>query len=250
MPSPRHVLLDLSHRRRVLTATDLHGHFDKLQAALDAVGFDGAIDALVLNGDIVDRGPDSEAFEEWIARPGIHRTVGNHDVAMRDFLDERIDHGIMELMGAEWFLKLERSERHRVARLLEAAPHAITSVTPGGRRVGFVHADCMKDWQDTLDLLDHPMRSRRDWASDFTLQSRETIKAVRDPGMLAEIGIDADERATVHRIDHVFHGHTRVPAPLTRGNRTWFDTDACEGPVTVLDVDAWLDGIDQYRTTP
>jgi len=244
MPNPRHVLLDLSDRRRVLTATDPHGHFDKLQKALDAVGFDGVLDALILNGDIVDRGPDSAAFEKWIARPGVHRTVGNHDVAMRDFLDDRVDNGIMKLMGAEWFLKLERPEQRRVASLLEAAPHVITCLSPGGRRIGFVHADCTKDWQDTISLLDHEMRSRRDWASDFTLQSRETIKAVRDPDTLAEMGIDADSRATVAGIDHVFHGHSRVAAPFTRGNRTWFDTDACDdGPITVLDVDSWLDGI-------
>jgi serine/threonine protein phosphatase 1 len=243
MASPRHVLLDLTDRRRVLTATDPHGHFAKLQAALDAVGYDGGRDALILNGDLVDRGPESAAFEDWIARPGVHRTVGNHDVAMRDFLDDRIDHGIMELMGAEWFLGLDPAERRRVAALLEAAPHAITCITPAGRRVGFVHADCSRNWQDTLDVLDHEMRSRRDWASDFTTQSRETLRAIRNAETLSEIGIGAEERATVTGIDHVFHGHSRVAAPFTCGNRTWFDTDACEGPVTVLDVDAWLDGI-------
>ncbi|MCA4078770.1 metallophosphoesterase, partial [Pseudomonas kurunegalensis] len=40
---------------------DIHGHFTRLQAALDSAGFDPAIDRLFSVGDLVDRGPDSLA---------------------------------------------------------------------------------------------------------------------------------------------------------------------------------------------
>lgn len=49
-----------NRRGRDIAVGDVHGHFQRLQQALDAVGFDPAIDRLFSVGDLVDRGPDSE----------------------------------------------------------------------------------------------------------------------------------------------------------------------------------------------
>lgn len=48
---------------------DIHGHFTRLQVALDAVSFDPAVDRLFSVGDLVDRGPESEQVLEWLAKP-------------------------------------------------------------------------------------------------------------------------------------------------------------------------------------
>jgi serine/threonine protein phosphatase 1 len=246
MPEPGHLVLDLSDRRRVLAASDVHGEFAKLEKALDEIGFDGALDTLVIVGDLFDRGPDSMAFEKWTRREGVVFGLGNHDVLPHLLLDDRIDHGMMQDFGGEWFLALDRDERRRIAALLYDAPIAITCATPMRNRVGFVHADCTKDWDDTISLIGHEMKSKREWAFDFCLQSRETIRDVLDEARAAGGKPIPTTRADVRGIDHVFHGHTPVVNAFSHGNRTWIDTDACRGgPMTVIDVDAWLDDLDR-----
>ncbi|WP_183132684.1 metallophosphoesterase, partial [Pseudomonas amygdali] len=39
---------------------DIHGHFTRLQVALDVAGFNPAVDRLFSVGDLVDRGPECE----------------------------------------------------------------------------------------------------------------------------------------------------------------------------------------------
>lgn len=58
---------------------DVHGHFTKLQAALDAVGFNAATDRLFSVGDLVDRGPESADVDTWLAKPWFFAVQGNHD---------------------------------------------------------------------------------------------------------------------------------------------------------------------------
>jgi serine/threonine protein phosphatase 1 len=58
---------------------DIHGHFQRLQQCLEAVGFDPAVDRLFSVGDLVDRGPHSEAALDWLAQPWFHAVQGNHE---------------------------------------------------------------------------------------------------------------------------------------------------------------------------
>lgn len=58
---------------------DIHGHFTLLQKALDAVGFDQAVDRLFSVGDMVDRGPECEDVIRWLNLPWFHPVRGNHD---------------------------------------------------------------------------------------------------------------------------------------------------------------------------
>src|SRR3546814_19392841 len=63
---------------------DIHGHFSRLQALLDAVEFDPSKDRLFSVGDLVDRGPECEQALDWLARPWFHAVQGNHeDIAIR-----------------------------------------------------------------------------------------------------------------------------------------------------------------------
>lgn len=58
---------------------DIHGHFTRLQAALDTAGFDPATDRLFSVGDLVDRGPECRDVLDWLAKPWFHPVRGNHD---------------------------------------------------------------------------------------------------------------------------------------------------------------------------
>lgn len=58
---------------------DLHGCVDVLRALLHDVRFDPARDRLFSVGDLVDRGPASEAALELLDRPWCHVVRGNHE---------------------------------------------------------------------------------------------------------------------------------------------------------------------------
>jgi hypothetical protein len=66
-------------RGRDLIVGDIHGHFTKLAAALEAIGFDDSIDRLISVGDLVDRGPESLLALGWLAKPWFHAVRGNHE---------------------------------------------------------------------------------------------------------------------------------------------------------------------------
>jgi len=58
---------------------DIHGHFTRLQAALEAVDFAPEVDRLFSVGDVVDRGPESERVLDWLAQPWFFAVQGNHE---------------------------------------------------------------------------------------------------------------------------------------------------------------------------
>lgn len=243
-----HLKLDLSAHRRVLAVTDIHGEHQKLVEALRAIDYDGRQDALIINGDLVDRGPESEAVVQWVERPGVYRAVGNHDVMHQCHLDGDFSADLIAEYGGSWFLSLPPERRTILARQLSHGPLALTVKTPAGRDVGFAHADCWRDWDKHIAALKDPNAPLHIEAKRLNLWARNTITDLLDAAHKAE-GKPVAYNCQVSGIDHVFHGHSTVTRPFSHNNRTWFDTAACYpgGYLTVLDVDAWLDRIDEHR---
>ena len=233
-----HATLDLSDRGRVFAAGDVHGEYGMLDDALAQAAFDVERDALVLVGDIADRGPDSMAALDWIARPWVHRTLGNHDIMPRMRLDGDMDLRFYQMCGCQWFLDLPGTEQRRIAAVFEDAPLALTVLTPGGRRVGIAHADCLRDWDAHVAAVSDGPNRRID-VVDMSLWSKETVKGLLQARNKLR-SIDP-ETLRVANIDHVFHGHTILGAPVTIANRSWIDTGACMGgDLTVVDMDRWI----------
>lgn len=243
-----HLKLDLSAHRRVLAVTDIHGEHAKLVEALEDIGFEERLDALIINGDLVDRGPASEAVVQWLERPGIYRCVGNHDILAQCYLDGDLSADLIAEHGGGWFLALAPERQTELARQLSRGPLALTVTTPAGRNVGFAHADCWRDWRKHIAALKDPTAALHIEAKRLNLWSRHTITDLLKAAHKAK-GKPAAYTCQVSGIDHVFHGHSTVTRPFAHSNRTWFDTAACYpgGYLTVLDVDAWLDRIDEHR---
>lgn len=55
---------------------DIHGCFSKLQEQLHVIGFNEKVDRLFSVGDLVDRGPESEEFWDWLRKPWFHAVRG------------------------------------------------------------------------------------------------------------------------------------------------------------------------------
>lgn len=84
-PSSPVLRLPRNLKGRSLLVGDVHGQFSGLRAALERVGFNpDAGDRLISVGDLVDRGPESDAAIDWLAYPWFFPVRGNHeDMAIR-----------------------------------------------------------------------------------------------------------------------------------------------------------------------
>lgn len=204
----------LDARGRDLIVGDIHGGFSRLQARLDAVGFNpDAGDRLFSVGDLVDRGPESDAVLDWLDRPWFHPVLGNHEqMALRYTLGEQ-DEAEYAANGGGWFLHSSEARRDEIARRLAGLPVAIELATPGGT-VGIVHADCPAEvWSDFIDALE----SSHD--EEFLTGLVESALWSRDRCL----GWCEDE---VEGVRAVVVGHTAMMRWLTLGNVIYIDTGA------------------------
>lgn len=75
---------------RYIFVSDIHGCYDKLQAALQAVNFDEKVDTIVSVGDPFDRGPQSyEVLKFLLGCPNRILIWGNHDLDLYDLMRGR-----------------------------------------------------------------------------------------------------------------------------------------------------------------
>lgn len=82
---------------RVAVIADIHGNADALRAVLADAGARGA-EHLIVNGDVVNRGPDSvQVLGELLAREGTEFVLGNHDDLVR------LWHERSGALPADWF---------------------------------------------------------------------------------------------------------------------------------------------------
>jgi len=64
---------------KVGVITDIHGDLDGLEAALRLLRGDLAVDTVVCNGDLVDRGAEASAVVARVREANIPTVMGNHD---------------------------------------------------------------------------------------------------------------------------------------------------------------------------
>lgn len=139
---------------RDLAVGDVHGHFPRLREALDVVGFEPARDRLFSVGDLVDRGPCSEAVLQWLDQPWFHPVQGNHEaLAINHVRGRWLDYDMYRAAGGGWFLDLQPEQQVLFAERFEALPLALEIDTAQGP-VGILHADCpCLRWADLLASL-------------------------------------------------------------------------------------------------
>lgn len=199
---------------RDLIVGDIHGNFTKLQAALDAVGFDPARDRLFSVGDLVDRGPESELVLDWLAEPWFRAVQGNHDEMAVSWADGHQDAGNYMANGGAWNIGNPPELRREIAEAMRVLPLGIEIETAHGP-VGIVHAECpFDDWEKFRAAIDNPATSR-------TMIDR--IEAI---AQWSRTRIDHGDRAEVRGLRALVVGHTPVLQPKVLGNVHYIDTGA------------------------
>ena len=212
---------------RDLVVGDIHGCFSRLQAHLDAIGFDVARDRLFSVGDLVDRGPESDLAVEWLERPWFHAVRGNHeDMAIR-WPNGHMDTTNYVQNGGGWNVSNPPEKQREIADAFAALPLALDVDTSGGL-VGIVHAECpFPSWKDFTEVLVTPdlSNSLRKAIIEAALWSRERISAM--------------ENDTVAGVRAVVVGHTPVERFTSLGNTLYIDTGAVfrTRDFTILDLE-------------
>lgn len=192
---------------------DIHGDWDKVDAALLSVRFDDDVDRLFSVGDLVDRGPDSELVLEWLDKPWFHAVRGNHeDMCMQVFKGSWPVHNYIQNGGA-WFVGMTKAEQQTYVDAFSVLPHAIEIDTPEGS-IGIVHAEVPNDnWNDVENGDEESLL----WARD-----KIQYKDVR----------------SVNGIHAVYVGHTPQRTVQQLGNVYYIDTGAAwaGGTLTIMKI--------------
>lgn len=140
---------------RDLIVGDIHGHFTKLQSALDDVGFDPEKgDRLFSVGDLVDRGPESPQALDWLQKPWFHAVQGNHEDMAINWSAGGLLEGMYQVNGGGWNINNTPEASQAIADCFALMPIAIELWTNNGL-VGIVHADCpFDDWGSFIAALE------------------------------------------------------------------------------------------------
>lgn len=205
--------------------TDIHGCYHELQRQLNVLGFDESKDRLFSGGDLVDRGPQSRDFPDWLAKPWFHSVRGNHDQMVIDSVfGGREAYYIHAQNGGTWFFTLPEVEQQCMAILMQELPLAIEIDTQYGL-VGIVHAESpFDDWTRVQETLSNPDLEWYDRAEGVLMWARNKINRM-----------DTSEIRGLYRL---YVGHTPNDEVVVLGNVHYMDTGACfkKGKMTIVKI--------------
>lgn len=207
---------------RDLIVGDIHGHFSKLQLALDAIGFDPAKDRLFSVGDMVDRGPESETCLDWLARPWFKAVCGNHERMTMEYHMGMIPAGMLAMNGGAWAIGKTVDERLPFVDAFADLPVAIELETEAGL-LGIVHADCPSpDWTMFTTRL---------------AMGGDVAATAAEAAMWSRSRCDFGDTAGVKGVRAVVVGHTPFESMTSLDNVLYIDTMGWKGRAfTILDA--------------
>lgn len=193
---------------------DIHGHFTKLSQCLKALDFEPAVDRLFSVGDLVDRGPESDAATEWLEFPWFHAVMGNHeDMAIR-WPRGNMDQHNYNANGGGWNIMNPPCRQQEISDALADLPLCIHLETNYGN-VAIVHADLPAyDWAEFESL-----------AMQYeAIQSSTRRQNFMDSCMWNRGRVEQGNHTPVKGVHTVVVGHTPMDAPTLLGNVLHIDT--------------------------
>ena len=207
---------------------DIHGCFSMLQKALSDLAFDESRDRLFSVGDLVDRGPESDAALDWLDKPWFHAVRGNHEQMAIDYGNEPyFDARTYVANGGGWNVSNPRSRSMVFADAFSSLPLGIEIETDSGL-IGIVHADCpFSDWAKFRAELRTASGISLDAIENVAMWSRDRFKQARRSGV-------QDLRALIV-------GHTHMQDCIQNlGNVYFIDTGAVfdGGNLTILELES------------
>jgi len=200
---------------------DVHGHLSTLKEQLERVGFCYGCDRLFLLGDLIDRGPQSEATLDWaLSTEGVFSVLGNHEglfLARARHPAYRAQH---RKMGGRWADDLSFGAYRQLAeRCANQFPLSMT-IAYGDHTIGLVHTQSPSD----------------DWRH---VQSADYSEAHAIACTWPWDRAQGPERS-IANVSAVASGHIGTKGVVTRGNQCWIDTLEASGVLTLMRLDELL----------
>lgn len=225
---------------RYFIISDPHGHFDHIIQLLKLGGFNPLVDHLIIDGDLVDRGPASMKCLKLMFQPWVTVVRGNHEEnilrVMKNIMDAK-DWGLGRdalISGAQMLLEqspiafdwlvdwLKQNQDWsiipRIIAKLEATSHILV-VGEGANRFNVVHAN-LHDAGITSDHDIDMLNGSQDYHAFIALiESKRLAKEALTKG--AHGRIVHDKKAT---LSLTFCGHSIVPNVTSYKNHVFIDT--------------------------
>lgn len=224
MTTPLFKYFPKNHQGRDFVIGDLHGMFHTLEAMMESISFDKAVDRLFSVGDLVDRGPQSERILEFLGQPWFHAIQGNHEQLLLQSINSvSIHKAWTQRSGGAWWLTVSDVGREKIRKEIQDLPMAFEISTDTGD-IGIVHADIPigLSWQEFVKNLQH----------DPELQQHAQWSRIRHRYITASESVPK-----VKGIDLMVVGHSIVDKPLFAANLCYIDTGAA---YTDYDIDSRL----------
>lgn len=216
-----HLTLPENTHGRDFVVSDIHGYRSLLDEQLEVLGFNPSADRVISVGDIIDRGPESEACLELLNEPWFWCIKGNHEQMFIDVMEGfEVNQWSQWLVnGGSWIVDIPEHSLKKWTENLSNLPVTLT-IPSQGQTVGFCHAEFpASSWEER-----HQMESS---AYADILWGRSRLRR----------GITR----AIQDIDWVFSGHTIVPEVTILGNSVFIERGAYIGnPLTIIDLADWL----------
>lgn len=220
---------------RDFTVGDIHGCYYLLDKALREVHFNKDVDRLFCLGDLVDRGPYSEAVASLLTEPWFYSVLGNHEQycieAHSPLIDEETKKDIRNShtsYGGDWFYFLSDTRQKELAAMFDELP-VLIELEVNGKRIGLAHGN-INDWDTTSHLVVTAPDAIESNAINGVIWGRTRIR--QRNGMVAK------------GIDHIFLGHTPVNNVTTLGNVHYIDTGAVfGGKLSLINIKEYLERV-------
>jgi serine/threonine protein phosphatase 1 len=248
---------------RDLVVGDLHGHRSLLERVLERLRFDPARDRVLSVGDLIDRGPESLATLALIEEPWFHAVLGNHELALLNYLDfysSRVHSRKSFPTGAgEWINEALDKERDLVQRLANRlATLPLVLHVDDTMPFNVVHADL-----HTFNAKQQPMAGdetvcvhKADTASSSRVHIGEALKSELLGLRFREHSVQVSP-APFSDLAITYAGHSPVRHVTVHNSYVYIDQGVCsraakgeQRPPTVLDHQQfayWLHGVSAAR---
>jgi len=184
---------------------DIHGCYTLLEKSLKFAGFDKTKDRLLCVGDLIDRGPESIKFLDYLKEPWFYSAMGNHEdlalTGINEFLLNNI--GALNLWydnGGSWY-ENHKDKTNEIIKALCDLP-LIIEVKIGDKNVAICHAEFPLNGM-TYPLAKEILNSPLDFA-DYAFDNLVTRM------LWGRTRIAGYDGGMIEGIDYMFHGHTPV----------------------------------------
>lgn len=214
--------LEINTQGKDYIVGDIHGCFDLLQAGLDAINFNPAVDRLICVGDLVDRGAQNLKALDYLKKPWFFSVIGNHEILhIKGHFNNHLHNGLSWAIPYRRELNListrdQSKDAKRYGALVEAfeaLPYVIELNTKN-RLIAVVHAHVpllIETWDEAKDKINSSSMMNSDfvWGRD--------LYAV-DSGAYEHI------KHYIEGIDVIFCGHTPQKKATWASNHLNIDT--------------------------